>query len=132
LNLPRIARTLLIVALAASIGLHWMLIQSIAWVGMFKDFSQHNSITTAVAMTFDGNHPCPLCLAVQSTENTEHKPQKAPLLKGKDLTCLALSEFAISLPVTPTALAEKYHWAPSPPPVARTDTPPLPPPRSQV
>jgi len=132
LNVARLARTLLILALAASIGLHWMLLQSVAWVGMFADFSRDNSLRTAVTMTFDGNHPCPLCLAVKAGDDTTKQPGKPPLFKAKDLTCLALNDSTTSLPPIPTAQADKPFPAPAQMPSARSDTPPLPPPRHQV
>lgn len=132
LSLSRIARTLLVLALAASIGLHWMLLQSVAWVGMFADFSQKNSLQTAVTMTFDGNHPCPLCLAVKAGENSEKQSDKSDLLKGKELGCFALSETSHSLSPTPNGSEPNPTPAPQKTPSGRQIPPPVPPPRLQA
>lgn len=132
MSLSRIARTLLVLALAASIGLHWMLLQSVAWVSMIADFSQKNSLRTAVTMTFDGNHPCPLCLAVKAGDNSEKQSDKPDLLKGKDLGCFALNEISNYLP----PIRNESEPVPTPAqqdsPSLRNSRPPVPPPRLQA
>jgi len=132
LSPSRIARTLLVLALAASIGLHWMLLQSVAWVSMIADFSQKNSLRTAVTMTFDGNHPCPLCLAVKAGENSEKQSDKPDLLKGKDLGCFALNEIFHYLPPCPKGSEPNPTPAPQDTPSVRNSRPPVPPPRLQA
>jgi hypothetical protein len=52
--------------LVLSLGLHWALLQTVAWTGMILRYSQHSSLKAAVVMTFDGKHPCPICRAVQT------------------------------------------------------------------
>jgi len=69
----RAGRILSIVALAYLAGGHWAILQSIAWVGMVSQYSQHQDIGTALAQTFDGKHPCPLCLAIAKNRQTEDR-----------------------------------------------------------
>ena len=62
-------------ALACSIGLHWGLLQSVAWVGMVVHYSQDGGIGQALVKTFDGRHPCALCKAIAKGRQTEKKPE---------------------------------------------------------
>ena len=50
--------------LVLSLGLHWTVLQSIAWTGMIISYSSNVSFKEAVAKTFDGKHPCSLCKAI--------------------------------------------------------------------
>ncbi len=68
-----LAKLLLILTLACSIGLHWSFLQSIAWVGMMFKYSQGATVSEAMAKTFDGNHPCALCKAVAQGKTSEKK-----------------------------------------------------------
>ncbi len=75
----RVIHLTTVLALVLTIGLHWALLQSVAWVGMFVAYSQSNSFLTAATMTLDGKHPCPMCKAVKSGASEERKQsQKAP------------------------------------------------------
>ncbi len=74
----RLARFLLIAALMVSIGAHWAVLQSVASVSMAVSYSvQEGSITTGLSMTFDGEHPCPLCCAVKKGTDSEKKDPKS-------------------------------------------------------
>lgn len=58
-----------------SIGLPWMLVQSVAWLGMAVTYSMESgSLVQGLSDTFDGNHPCPLCKAVRKNFETEKQP----------------------------------------------------------
>ena len=59
------ARFLVVLALAVSVGLHWGFLQSVAWVGMVASYSQDASFAEALGKTFDGKHPCKLCTSIQ-------------------------------------------------------------------
>ena len=61
------AKWMLVGVLMISIGMHWALLQSIAWTGMLIRYSQEGrSVATALAMTLDGKHPCKLCRVTES------------------------------------------------------------------
>lgn len=68
-----IARWILVLALSFSIGLPWAFLQGVAWVGMIVSFSQEVPIAKAVAMTFDGKHPCKMCQAAERGESSQKK-----------------------------------------------------------
>ena len=66
-------KVLIAVALAGSIGLHWTILQMVAWTGMVVAYSQHASIGEALAKTFDGKHPCNLCNSISKARKSEKK-----------------------------------------------------------
>jgi len=72
-TLKAAGKWLMVLSLCAAIGLHWAALQSIAWVGMLITYSHHQSVATAVAETFDGDHPCPLCKAIHKAEESGKK-----------------------------------------------------------
>jgi len=119
----RLPRLLLTVALACSVGLHWSLLQSVAWTTMLLGNLQSLSITEAVTRTFDGKHPCSLCKAIAEGKKSEKKSDTIPSLKKFD----GLSQtptIAIIPPATFPQVAEipARHEA-------LTYAPPTPPPR---
>ena len=63
-----------------SIGLPWMLVQSVAWLGMAVTYTaESGSWIQGLSDTFDGNHPCPLCKAVQKNfEQDKQASETAP------------------------------------------------------
>ena len=62
---PRFCRACLIFALVTSVGLHWAVLQSAAWVTMMVTYSKDATVVEALEKTFDGEHPCPLCKVVE-------------------------------------------------------------------
>jgi hypothetical protein len=86
---------LVVLALVFSIGAHWLVLQSVAWVGMVVSYSQEASVTEAISKTFDGEHPCRLCEFVKEGRKAEGQQQKALKLEAKkdffcQIECLAL------------------------------------------
>ncbi len=67
-KLKAVGKWLMVVSLCGAIGLHWVALQSIAWAGMLISNARCGSLVTAVANTFDGQHPCPLCKAIAKGE----------------------------------------------------------------
>ena len=49
----RSSKALLGLTLAMLLGGHWLLLQSVAWVGMIIDYSQNATLSEAISMTFD-------------------------------------------------------------------------------
>jgi len=68
-----IGNLLLIVVLLATTGGQWALLQSVAWAAMLADHLQSQSFTESVAQTFDGRHPCKLCLAIRAAKKSGEK-----------------------------------------------------------
>ena len=79
----RSSKTLLGLTLAVVLGAHWLLLQSVAWVGMVVSYSQSAPLTEAISMTFDGEHPCKLCIAVKEGKKAEKKSESKKAKAGK-------------------------------------------------
>jgi len=75
--LIRLGKILIVVALAATLGCHWALLQSVAWTTMLANNLRSQSLSEAVARTFDGQHPCPLCKAIAAGKKSEKKSEFA-------------------------------------------------------
>lgn len=120
----RLGRMLLALAVCASLGLHWAALQTVAWTQMLVAYSQDAAIGEAVKKTFDGEHPCDLCLLVKQGRSEEKKQEALPL--GKKLDAVLVREVSramqsaqtVNFPVT----AERAEgWS---------ESPPVPPPRA--
>ncbi len=57
---------LLLLALLSAINLHLPALQVVAWAGMIVNYSRDAEISEAIEMTFDGEHPCPMCKAIEA------------------------------------------------------------------
>jgi hypothetical protein len=71
----RIGKIFLVLALVAMLGAHWALLQTVAWTTMLADNLHSNSFQYAVAKTFDGHHPCPICQAIAAGKKSERKSE---------------------------------------------------------
>ena len=71
----RAAHCFLVLALSFSMGLHWVSLQSAAWVGMVVTYSQETTLLQGVAMTFDGEHPCRWCRRVEQGGSSQKQQQ---------------------------------------------------------
>ena len=72
---PRIRKWGLGLALAAAFymaGGHWATLQAVAWGGMLVKYSAASGLREGLKQTFDGMHPCPLCLAIQRAQQADH------------------------------------------------------------
>ena len=68
--------------LVVSTGIHWVALQTVAWAGMIVSYSEKAPLKTALAETFDGKHPCPLCKAIAAGKKSEKKNEfTAPMPK---------------------------------------------------
>jgi hypothetical protein len=77
----RIGALFCLLALLQILGGHWALLQTSAWIGMVVQYSRQAGLKAGLAQTFDGEHPCPVCKAIQDGKKQEQK--KAPLLNAE-------------------------------------------------
>ena len=62
------------VAMFFVVGGHWAVIQSVAWTQMLWTYAlESESIADAVEKTFDGQHPCKLCVGIAKTQKDQGK-----------------------------------------------------------
>lgn len=71
--------------LVLSLGLHWALLQTVAWTGMLINYSRDASFREAISRTFDGQHPCPLCKAIKKGRADEKKQEQQQTKPGSKL-----------------------------------------------
>jgi hypothetical protein len=69
----RFAIFLSVIAVFQLIGGHWAVLQATAWVGMLVKYSQSEGMEAGISKTFDGKHPCDLCLSIAKNKQTEKK-----------------------------------------------------------
>lgn len=81
----RMFKCTLVLALTLSLGLHWALMQTVAWTGMIISYSRDGSFTEAVSKTFDGQHPCCLCKMIQKGQAEEKKQEGQQVKPGSKL-----------------------------------------------
>jgi len=74
----RTGKIFIVLALVAMLGAHWALLQAVAWTAMLADNLQANSFHDAVTMTFDGQHPCPICQTIAAGKKSENKSGTLP------------------------------------------------------
>ncbi len=117
----RFGKILIIVTLVTATGLHWAMLQSVAWTTMFADNLCTHSLSESVTRTFDGKYPCPLCKAIAAAQKSEKKneftaqTQKLEFPPTKEnLVLIAPSDFQL-LPLE-TTLAESLSQQPLTPP----------------
>ncbi|MCL4785682.1 MAG: hypothetical protein KJ070_02650 [Verrucomicrobia bacterium] len=119
-----------LLALFVMLGGHWLALQSVAWARMLAEFSRTDSFTQAVGKTFDGKHPCKLCLSIREGRQQEKREQReAPLIKTEKSRELYCNLRRIAVPPAPAPARETVAFIP------RmfsdfVDSPPTPPPRS--
>lgn len=120
----RAAKVAVILAVALSIGLHWALLQSVAWTGMFVSFAQQATLREAFTKTFDGKNPCRICKLVREGQRSEKaKESLLPLVKIESLPCA--TAFVLT-PPAPLSSPTATDSTASP----RAESPPIPPPRA--
>jgi hypothetical protein len=110
-------------ALILAVGVHWGVLQSVAWAGMVITYAHSAPLTVALQKTFDGAHPCKLCKVVQEGKNSENKHSSCKVETKLDFW---LVRAAASLEVPPPNLIPPDLSDSAP---HRADSPPTPPPR---
>lgn len=108
--MSRLPQILVVAALVVSIGLHWAVLQSAAWVGMAVAYSvEKGSLTEGLSDTFDGDHPCPLCKAVKQGQDSESQTEddQAPTTKSKEVK---LTLALVTVPLFVFAPIAPQHW----------------------
>jgi hypothetical protein len=118
----RLGKILVVIALTTMVGLHWTLLQTVAWTGMLANNLCTESLSQAVANTFDGDHPCPLCRAIAAAKKSEKKSEALasslkfefpPAQSGLALTAPPRPQPAPALDFFPQSCRQK---PPTPPP----------------
>jgi hypothetical protein len=94
----RLQKWFVVLALVVSIGGHWAILQSVAWVGMAVSYSKSSNICQALEKTFDGKHLCKLCKLVRAGKKAESSGDLKIDLKKIDLFADAQTFFVFESP----------------------------------
>ncbi len=121
---PRIYNVIAACLLIVSIGGHWALLQSVAWMGMLVSYSAEENFSAAIEKTFDGKHPCGLCKAVDHGKRSEEK--KSFLKAEMKINWMLVEESPLVW--SPSWMNEAL--PPDDPSLLVFASPPIPPPRS--
>jgi hypothetical protein len=120
----RLCKSVVAILLIFSIGGHWAILQSLAWVSMVVQYSQEAPIEVAVSKTFDGKHPCNICKLVKHGRDSEKKRETINQKSKLDFW-IPTRALALTLP----AVDQNFTSAPELFFHARAEAPPIPPPR---
>ena len=111
-------------ALCLSMGLHWAVLQSAAWMGMVVQYSRGSTVSEAIQKTFDGNHPCKLCKIVREGKKSERKQDSNTPSKQLD-PCVQFETLSFVFPCFPAAQTRRFFTFSD-----RLDLPSVPPPKA--
>jgi hypothetical protein len=108
----------------------WTLLQSAAWMSMLVRYSRERPVAQAVVNTFDGQHPCEVCRAIQADKSAERQCSKeeAPPIRELKLD-LPPSAFTMipcpcaALPPGRVSCPEMRAEPPRPPPTRSVSAP---------
>jgi hypothetical protein len=114
----------MLVAVFTATGSHWFVLQTIAWGGMLSENLRERPLVEAVQRTFDGEHPCSLCVEISNGKKAEKKPEFRIDLKKFDFV-LQAQRFIFIAPEEFTLLPE---WSADF--QSQTRQPSVPPPRT--
>ena len=116
-------RLVLGVVMACALGLHWIVIQGIAWTTMVVNYSSEGTLVEALEMAFDGDHSCPLCKAVQQGTQSDRDETAPSAAKSLNFTELRFSIVRIfpptpswTLPQWVVPVSSRESGSPEPPP----------------
>lgn len=120
---PRLLQWTAALLLSVTLGLHWTVLQSVAWTSMVVERSQHGSLVSAVKATFDGKHPCEICLLVKAGKSAEQRSTatfavqklEAPA-EGSECFWVGRLDLEALRTVQIPAWARRSHGPPVPPP----------------
>jgi hypothetical protein len=105
-------------------GGHWFALQSLAWTAMLVGNLRASSITVALSNTFDGQHPCPLCMAIAAGKKSETKSEQTiPSIKLEFVVFgtgfrLVPSLWRVVVPINESFIPAAVYQPPTPPPRA--------------
>jgi len=119
----RFAAFLGLMAVFQLMGGHWAILQTAAWLSMLVKYSRTEGVELGISKTFDGKHPCDLCLSIAKSKQTE-KNQKSWLASAKIYLINPVKRWMLQPP--------RYCWdlrTPSYSFFSCDRSPPVPPPR---
>lgn len=121
----RLAQRGVVLLVCLSLGMHWALLQGIAWTGMLISFAREGAMIEAVEKTFDGQHACALCLKVKEGRDSDEKQPQQAGQSLKKLEAVLVAGVKLIVPAAEEMSFAVVHEQS----VSRNETPEMPPPR---
>ena len=122
--MSRLFRLLALLAALQLLGGHWVVLQTAAWVGMTVEYSKTESLPEALSKTFDGQHPCKLCVAVKQGRSEEQNQAQIKIALKTEAILTAIvsapspAAIPIKFPVVRPMVSLRTTAPPTPPPLA--------------
>jgi hypothetical protein len=118
--LLRLGKVLVVFSFVATLSAHWALLQTVAWTTMLAGNLHSRSVHDAVAITFDGQHPCSLCKAIAAAKKSDQKNQSILVTQKLDFLpvqgrLILTPPSSIEIP-SPDTFAESISQKPPTPP----------------
>jgi hypothetical protein len=111
--------------LSVTLGLHWTVLQSVAWTTMVVKRSQQGSLASAVRTTFDGNHPGGICQLVRAGKSVKDQSDRTmSILRLEAAPSRSTPLWIGAADAVSDRIPSDEHR------LGRRDVPPLPPPRT--
>ncbi len=107
----RTLQYLLVTALIVAVSGPWAVLQSVAWVGMVISYSQDATLSEAISMTFDGEHPCKICTVVKEGRKAEQEQPAVLKTQNKIEFFLEIRPAIVFAPCAPTDTVEHLSQA---------------------
>lgn len=121
----RVSFILVVVSLLVSASVHLPVLQVVAWSGMIVSYSRTAGLAEAIEMTFDGNHPCPLCKEIRKQQAAPDHELAAPSVPDRQiLISEAPAAWSPLLVAICAAAVDRFDRSVAP------HRPPVPPPRA--
>lgn len=122
----RLGLVLCMIAGLQLVGGHWAILQTGAWVGMVIDYSKSAGVEAGITKTFDGKHPCQLCLSIAKNKEKEGK-QTANVSPAKLYLIYQAPQWELTPPAVSAELELSFYLL-----NGTTLKPPVPPPRQRL
>lgn len=102
-KIPRLCMKLVLTFMCFQlVGGHLACLQMIAWSRMLATYSQEFPLQQAMKQTFDGKHPCEMCLKIQKTKESEKNQDSIQTDLKRDYFCQSQNVY-LSIPTNPFA-----------------------------
>ena len=109
------------------------MLQVVAWSGMMVKFASTDGVVEAARKTFDGEHKCPMCKAIDASREEERKNDSSPKAPAPEWGKFGKELTAVSVDRVPSRCDRVLRLLPVMEPAESTSAdpnrPPTPPPR---
>jgi hypothetical protein len=113
-------------------GSQWLVLQGVAWTGMLIQYSIDENIVAGVQKTFDGEHPCAMCKAIDKAASRPVDEQQSGAIQQQSTVRLDGLMFRRDNVDPPSFSLKKAHCSDELQPHEFSLQPPVPPPRFLV